>query len=104
MGRTDSHFDLSIGSKDYLILRNHGLLTTGRSVAEAFTRMFYLNRACEIQLATLSAGQSSSFRRPKSANTRPGSTTTTLTSTRYTSTANGRRCCAVERDGAAYRC
>jgi ribulose-5-phosphate 4-epimerase/fuculose-1-phosphate aldolase len=47
----------SIGDKDYLILRNHGLLTTGRSVAEAFTRMFYLNRACEIQLATLSAGQ-----------------------------------------------
>jgi len=47
----------SIDGKDYLILRNHGLLTTGRSVAEAFTRMFYLNRACEIQLATLSAGQ-----------------------------------------------
>lgn len=47
----------SIGKRDYLILRNHGLLTTGRSVAEAFTRMFYLNRACEIQVATLSAGQ-----------------------------------------------
>lgn len=47
----------SIGSRAYLILRNHGLLTTGRSIAEAFTRMFYLNRACEIQLATLSAGQ-----------------------------------------------
>ncbi|EUC13084.1 class II aldolase/adducin family protein [Paraburkholderia hospita] len=47
----------SIGKKDYLILRNHGLLTTGRSVAEAFTRMYYLNKACEIQVATLSAGQ-----------------------------------------------
>jgi len=47
----------SIGEKDYLILRNHGLLTTGRSVAEAFTRMYYLNKACEIQVATLSAGQ-----------------------------------------------
>ena len=47
----------SIGKKEYLILRNHGLLTTGRSVAEAFTRMYYLNKACEIQVATLSAGQ-----------------------------------------------
>jgi ribulose-5-phosphate 4-epimerase/fuculose-1-phosphate aldolase len=47
----------SIGEKDYLILRNHGLLTTGRSIAEAFTRMYYLNKACEIQVATLSAGQ-----------------------------------------------
>jgi ribulose-5-phosphate 4-epimerase/fuculose-1-phosphate aldolase len=47
----------SIGTKQYLILRNHGLLTTGRSVAEAFTRMYYLNKACEIQVATLSAGQ-----------------------------------------------
>lgn len=47
----------SMGDKKYLILRNHGLLTTGRSVAEAFVRMVYLNRACEIQVATLSAGQ-----------------------------------------------
>lgn len=47
----------SIGNANHLILRNHGLLTTGRSVAEAFTRMFYLNRACEIQVQTLSMGQ-----------------------------------------------
>jgi ribulose-5-phosphate 4-epimerase/fuculose-1-phosphate aldolase len=46
-----------MGNAHYLILRNHGLLTTGRSVAEAFTRMFYLNRACEIQVQTLSMGQ-----------------------------------------------
>lgn len=47
----------SMGDAHYMILRNHGLLTTGRSVAEAFTRIFYLNRACEIQVATLSMGQ-----------------------------------------------
>jgi ribulose-5-phosphate 4-epimerase/fuculose-1-phosphate aldolase len=47
----------SMGDASCLILRNHGLLTTGRSVAEAFTRMFYLNRACEIQVRTLSMGQ-----------------------------------------------
>jgi ribulose-5-phosphate 4-epimerase/fuculose-1-phosphate aldolase len=39
-----------------LILRNHGLLTVGRSVAEAFSLMFYLNIACEVQVATLSMG------------------------------------------------
>ncbi len=39
-----------------VILRNHGLLTVGRSVAEAFSLMYYLNLACEVQVATLSMG------------------------------------------------
>ncbi|GKW48730.1 class II aldolase/adducin family protein [Halomonas sp. NCCP-2165] len=47
----------SIGDSNFLILRNHGLLTTGRSVAEAFTRMFYLDKACDIQVKTLSMGK-----------------------------------------------
>lgn len=47
----------SMGDKPYLILRSHGLLTTGRSVAEAFVRMYNMNRACEVQLAAMSAGQ-----------------------------------------------
>lgn len=34
----------------HMILRNHGLLTVGRSVAEAFMSMFTLQRACEVQL------------------------------------------------------
>lgn len=46
-----------LGNKPVMILRNHGLLTTGRSVAEAFLRMYYLEKACEIQLAAQSAGQ-----------------------------------------------
>lgn len=40
-----------------LILRNHGLLTVGGSAAQMFSNMFYLNAACEIQVATLSMGQ-----------------------------------------------
>jgi ribulose-5-phosphate 4-epimerase/fuculose-1-phosphate aldolase len=40
-----------------LILRNHGLLTVGRSVAEAFSLMYYLNLACEVQVAALSMGR-----------------------------------------------
>jgi len=38
-----------------IILRNHGLLTTGRTIPEAFIRFWRLNRACEIQLAAQSA-------------------------------------------------
>ena len=38
-----------------LILRNHGLLTLGRTIPEAFIRFWRLNRSCEIQLAAQSA-------------------------------------------------
>ncbi|HEX6155666.1 MAG TPA: class II aldolase/adducin family protein [Burkholderiales bacterium] len=38
-----------------LILRNHGLLTVGRTIPEAFIRFWRLNRSCEIQLAAQSA-------------------------------------------------
>lgn len=44
------------GSKKYLILRNHGLLTVGQTVAEAFLGMFLLERACEIQILAQSGG------------------------------------------------
>lgn len=39
-----------------LILRNHGTLTVGRSVAQAYVYMFFLERACQIQVATLAGG------------------------------------------------
>lgn len=42
----------SLGDKELLILRNHGLLVHGRSVEEAFSRMLYLQLACETQLLT----------------------------------------------------
>ena len=42
----------NIGRKRHVILRNHGLLTWGETIAEAFVRMWTLNRACEIQLAS----------------------------------------------------
>jgi ribulose-5-phosphate 4-epimerase/fuculose-1-phosphate aldolase len=45
-----------LGDHPVMILRNHGLLTVGRSVAQAFLRMYYLEKACEIQLAAQSAG------------------------------------------------
>ena len=42
----------SLGENIALVLNHHGLLSVGESVADAFYVMFYLNRACEIQLAT----------------------------------------------------
>ena len=41
----------SMGEHKTLILRNHGLLTAGATVEEAFILMFRLQRACEIQIA-----------------------------------------------------
>jgi ribulose-5-phosphate 4-epimerase/fuculose-1-phosphate aldolase len=46
-----SRIQQALGNKAALILRHHGLLSVGASVADAFYVMFYLNRACEIQLA-----------------------------------------------------
>ena len=40
-----------IGLTNNVILRNHGLLTLGHTVADAFVRMYWLQRACEIQCA-----------------------------------------------------
>ncbi|CAG7591885.1 class II aldolase/adducin family protein [Rhodococcus opacus] len=40
-----------------MILRNHGLLTVGASAAEAFLRMFYLEKACDIQIAAQASGE-----------------------------------------------
>jgi len=45
----------SLGSENNLVLRNHGLLTVGRTIPEAFIRFWRLNRACEVQLAAQSA-------------------------------------------------
>jgi ribulose-5-phosphate 4-epimerase/fuculose-1-phosphate aldolase len=42
----------SLGTHDYLILRNHGLLVVGDSVADAYQKLWTLQRACEIQLAS----------------------------------------------------
>ena len=46
-----------LGASNYLILRNHGTLTVGRTVAEAFTRMYLMERACAIQIKVLSTGR-----------------------------------------------
>ena len=45
-----------LGETNNMILRNHGLLTCGGTVANAFLNMFILQRACEVQIAAQSGG------------------------------------------------
>jgi ribulose-5-phosphate 4-epimerase/fuculose-1-phosphate aldolase len=45
-----------LGEHKAMILRNHGLLTCGSSIAEAFDLMYYLERACQAQVAATAGG------------------------------------------------
>jgi len=47
----------SIGQRQAVILRNHGLLSWGRSLPEALAILWTLQRACEIQMATQAMGE-----------------------------------------------
>jgi ribulose-5-phosphate 4-epimerase/fuculose-1-phosphate aldolase len=47
----------SAGGKPVLLLRNHGPVTIGANVAQAFSLMWLVQRACEVQLATQSMGE-----------------------------------------------
>lgn len=42
----------SLGKRNHMILRNHGLLVVGPDIPTAFNRLWTLQRACEIQLAS----------------------------------------------------
>ncbi|HEV7820375.1 MAG TPA: class II aldolase/adducin family protein [Burkholderiales bacterium] len=45
-----------LGAHKVMILRNHGLLACGESVAEAFDLMYYLERACQSQINAMAGG------------------------------------------------
>ncbi len=45
-----------LGRNTYLMLRNHGLLTVGRTIAEAFQAMYFFEATCAIQLRAQAAG------------------------------------------------
>jgi ribulose-5-phosphate 4-epimerase/fuculose-1-phosphate aldolase len=46
----------NLGNNQAMVLRNHGILTTGRTVPEAFIRLYRLERACQIQVDAGGAG------------------------------------------------
>jgi len=43
-----------LGNREAMVLRNHGLLVVGPSIAEAFNNIFRLERACQLQVMALS--------------------------------------------------
>ncbi|MBI5925301.1 MAG: class II aldolase/adducin family protein [Aquabacterium sp.] len=45
-----------LGDKNFLMLRNHGLLTVGPTIADAFLGMYIFESTCQIQLAAQSGG------------------------------------------------
>jgi ribulose-5-phosphate 4-epimerase/fuculose-1-phosphate aldolase len=46
-----------LGDRSSLILRNHGLLTVGETVADAFVAMYYLEASCAIQVRAQAGGE-----------------------------------------------
>jgi ribulose-5-phosphate 4-epimerase/fuculose-1-phosphate aldolase len=50
-----------LGDKNLMLLRNHGTLAVGRTPAECFSRMYFLERACTYQYRTLAMGRQLHF-------------------------------------------
>lgn len=47
----------NLGDTQAMLMLNHGVLTTGRTVAEAFVLMYYLEKSCEVQLKAQCSGE-----------------------------------------------
>jgi ribulose-5-phosphate 4-epimerase/fuculose-1-phosphate aldolase len=47
----------AMGRKSVAFLRNHGVLVVGRSVAQAFEKLYFLERAAQAQILALSTGR-----------------------------------------------
>ncbi|CAN7445856.1 class II aldolase/adducin family protein [Variovorax paradoxus] len=45
-----------MGNANFLMLRNHGLLTCGKTIADAFLSMYTFENTCQIQIAAQSGG------------------------------------------------
>ena len=52
-----ARLQVDLGKANYLMLRNHGLLTVGKTIADAFLSMYTFENTCRIQVDAL-AGQS----------------------------------------------
>ena len=51
-----SRLQADLGAANYLMLRNHGLLTVGRSIPDAFLAMYFFESACRIQIDAMAGG------------------------------------------------
>ena len=54
-----------LGDHEGMILRNHGVIVVGASIAEAFNSTFRLERACQVQIAALSCNVAISVPSPE---------------------------------------
>jgi ribulose-5-phosphate 4-epimerase/fuculose-1-phosphate aldolase len=45
-----------LGHANYLMLRNHGLLTVGKTIADAFLHMYVFESTCQIQISAQAGG------------------------------------------------
>jgi ribulose-5-phosphate 4-epimerase/fuculose-1-phosphate aldolase len=55
----------SMGQHRAMVLRNHGLLAAGRSIAEAFVNIYFLERACQAQVKALAGNRPLSLPTPE---------------------------------------
>ena len=46
----------NLGKNNFMLLRNHGALTMGKTIGDAFMHMYDLTRACQIQLQVMATG------------------------------------------------
>ncbi len=56
-----------LGDKQIMLLRNHGTLAVGKTAADCWAHMFYLERACKQQVMALSAGRENVLIAPQAA-------------------------------------
>lgn len=47
----------TLGTADVLFLKNHGVMVTGPTIAEAWDDLYYLERAADVQLKAMSSGR-----------------------------------------------
>lgn len=48
----------AIGEADVVFMKHHGVMVVGPTIAEAWDDLYYLERACEVQLLAMSTGRS----------------------------------------------
>jgi len=54
-----------IGDKTLMLLRNHGTLSVGETAADCWVGMYYLERACTMQIGAMSAGRGNVLLAPR---------------------------------------
>ena len=55
----------SIGNYNILLLANHGILTAGPTISQAFDDLFYFEKACETYITALSTGKELNIASPE---------------------------------------